>query len=598
MGKAEVKGVNENKCFAVLINGSPDLDDAEVEHSWAAFHLKEQGCTVYAATTDKPKYADNYYKPDAKGIAQMFGQLSKATDEKSDVHLYINTHGLADSIKILGGNLSKATLEGYIEKMDFAKMAVMMGSCYSGIWQSVFASDPRILFMSQGSPGEVVYGGEFPIWSEWEDLLDQNGDSLVSYSEAFTHFSPDVDSSKPIFIGGWAYDDIGIQNANKLSQPFKDEVVKIKTPDELEDNLSKLGEGEYAFVQCATGEEKSRKEDKKLFKQQALASHGRFGFFSVESDDLTAYPECNGGGTKMFGQFLPEGGLQISKKHKFALWEIPDVLADAKRQAMRQAIQDSDWKGVSALLGDCSYTVFCDDLVDIVMGMAAGHQIPSWVLSKAVMSTYTIAEMEKAFRHLIARKDVDEKEILKVLEGSDGFKQEAREELLTSILDVREDLSADLLLEIIWRTQLRDTTSEAFARLLALPFADEAIAKVLETAQDEGWNVYNELVDAVCGAGKADLCKSFEKVAKEDGSGDDCGCVTAQSTMTSVQVYNGSITLVIKGDCTGDAAVNALLEKKTQGLCAVGQWVEKSSNADARKCIDGGFQAELKGYCN
>jgi hypothetical protein len=255
---------------------------------------------------------------------------------------------------------------------------------------------------------------------------------------------------------------------------------------------------------------------------------------------------------------------------------------------------------VKALFDDASSSPYSDALVDIVIGMDASHQIPIWVLGKALVGAHSLTTLGRIFSHIIAREDVDDDEIVKMLDGygSIEWRDEAVEAMLKSLLSVRNDLSARLLLEIILRTGRKVTCMDAFALLLVQPSADDEIMKALKVAQKEGWKVYNDLVDATCGAGKTYQCKNFEKVTEDEGSDEGCGCVTANVTSTKIAVYNSSITFSIKGVCNGDEAVAALVEKETQSICAAGQqWVEEYLDKGDLKCTDGNFYVELSGYC-
>lgn len=266
--------------YALIING-----DTEPRHhdnvEMALARLKEDGYIVFVASTKMPMQtsSDRYIDPTYTDLNAFVDEIRQQTGSEDELVVYTTGHGTGNGF-CLNNYCDTADTITKISDLPHKKMTVVMDQCFGGNFANRFLNKPNTLFISVGSFDEEVCCGEFApkFWAK--EVPDLNKDDVISFQERFANVNPSrLITSAPLFIPTQGHTENG-------KAPFEPVVQKVSNEDELNDQLSRLCEGQYAFVLFSAKWCGPCQEFKPAFAKMAGDSNGQYLFLLTENEDL------------------------------------------------------------------------------------------------------------------------------------------------------------------------------------------------------------------------------------------------------------------------------------------------------------------------
>ncbi|MBI4124707.1 MAG: hypothetical protein HY609_04530 [Deltaproteobacteria bacterium] len=269
--------------IAVVVNGDTEqrhLDNAER----MAQTLRTGGYDVFLLNSYrlpgvKP---DHYFPPTQKGLRALQKKLKLAASPDADLVIATTGHGSQVDGKgtlCLEDGCDGTMVASVLNAIPHRQRTVYMDQCYGGNWNKVFLSDPKTLFISLGSKGEIDSCEEMNPYFWSDQVPDLNGDKVVNWRERYTHAFPHVTSSTPQFVPSEGY-----RPAGKPAFPPK--VVKVADEKGLKAQLGRLRTGQYAIITFSAEWCGPCKEYKPVFDRLAREGGGQHLWLITENEEL------------------------------------------------------------------------------------------------------------------------------------------------------------------------------------------------------------------------------------------------------------------------------------------------------------------------
>lgn len=249
--------MNINKKYAIIINGDTEprhLANAEL----AAKRLKELGYDLYVANPLHPTTSvDQYVTATLPNLQALVQGLKGKINKGDDLVIFTTGHGglvQGDPTLALEDGEFGIPVASLLDIQNEGQRTVIMDQCFGGNWKKFFVDDPKTLFITTGAKDELVSCQQFTPFFWSEEVKDLNKDGVINFQERYDFaLSQEQLTTQPQYLLSAGYTSEGIP-------PFSNEWVDVQNSVELENQLKKLGHGQYAILSFQTRDEKIAKE--------------------------------------------------------------------------------------------------------------------------------------------------------------------------------------------------------------------------------------------------------------------------------------------------------------------------------------------------
>jgi hypothetical protein len=272
--------------FALVIAGNSDpafLEDA----AQGLTVLKSEGYETFFASPQPADAADHYASASVQHVEDFAKYIGKNIDDDDELVIYAVAHGDMEDGRAqlcLPDGCNSDEISKALDIAGYGKRTVILNSCFSGNWNSVFMDDPRTLFISSGSSGELVSGMQFSQYFWAGDVPDMNNDGVVSFQERYEHAISHVTLSNPQFVASAGY-------VLEGAHPFSPGVETIGGSDAAETfnhEMAQLRPGQYAVVFFSEEGAPASEEYAVRFSESAERGEGQHLYLQVKSEDVAS----------------------------------------------------------------------------------------------------------------------------------------------------------------------------------------------------------------------------------------------------------------------------------------------------------------------
>lgn len=271
--------------YALVIN--PDTEDrhlGNVENSLGV--LEQQGYETYVVSTEKPQSKhDHYAKSDFTELGAAIDEIRSKIDDDDEVLIYTTGHGSLDGEDPRICLDSRCQPNDAFDLLNFSEAGqrvIVMDQCFSGGMTQKFLAQPKTLFLSPGSQGEMVSCGEFAPFFWSAQATDANNDGSVSWRERYEYaLAQGQVLTTPQFMPSIGFDDAG-------KAEFPDTVYQTDKAEDFEAKLASLKPGQYAVVTFSATWCGSCKQYRPIFEGFAKQAGGEYLFMRTENESLAA----------------------------------------------------------------------------------------------------------------------------------------------------------------------------------------------------------------------------------------------------------------------------------------------------------------------